>query len=454
MNRTTKNNIISKDKEIILASGATNNTTTTPNTTTTANATSPVYLAPSDCTQVQDVVLRLKHRDVDMRLSAAHELQSVVKTAVRQLPSEKFSRFMNELMPTLIALIQSHEPTDQLGGLEALDVLIDVSSEDDETKIIRFSNYLRNFFVQPHQSKASLEKAAQTLGHLARAGGAITADFVDFEVKRALEWLSQDYDDHRRRFSACLVLDELASNAPTLFYIHVPKFFVHIWVAVRDPSEDIRNAAAKALRSCLVLIKHRHTRHRVQWYCKIYEQVQAGFTSVKVEAIHGSLLIIGKLLQHTGEFMVPRFREVCNTVLKYKEHRERLVRQTVIQLLPRLAAFCPDAFVRSYLDTCIDYLIKSVTHDKGVSYLAIGNLSLAVGRHIIPQLDTIVRLAKDGMMLKRKSSKLTNEEPLRCVALLSQAVGDALIPYMDDLLDQMMMSKWVVDSSVCLVLNS
>ena len=31
--------------------------------------------------------------------------------------------------------------------------------------------------------------SARALGHLARAGGALTADFVEFEAKRALEWL-------------------------------------------------------------------------------------------------------------------------------------------------------------------------------------------------------------------------------------------------------------------------
>ena len=28
------------------------------------------------------------------------------------------------------------------------------------------------------------------------------------------------------------------------------------------------------------------------------------------EAIHGALLVIGEMLRHTGEFMMPRFREV------------------------------------------------------------------------------------------------------------------------------------------------
>src|SRR5690242_1687285 len=66
---------------------------------------------------------------------------------------------------------------------------------------------------------------AQALGHLARAGGSLTADFVEFEVKRALEWLQGDRSEQRRH-AAVLVLKELAENAPTLFNVHVSPVFI------------------------------------------------------------------------------------------------------------------------------------------------------------------------------------------------------------------------------------
>jgi FKBP12-rapamycin complex-associated protein len=62
--------------------------------------------------------------------------------------------------------------------------------------------------------------AAKTLGHLAKAGGALRADFVDKEVRRALEWIKGERIESSR-FAAVLVLKELAENAPTLFYQHV-----------------------------------------------------------------------------------------------------------------------------------------------------------------------------------------------------------------------------------------
>lgn len=39
--------------------------------------------------------------------------------------------------------------------------------------------------------------------------------------------------------------------------------------------------------------------------------------------------------------MLARFKEICERVLKYRDSKDRMVAQTVISLLPRLAAFCP-----------------------------------------------------------------------------------------------------------------
>jgi FKBP12-rapamycin complex-associated protein len=38
-------------------------------------------------------------------------------------------------------------------------------------------------------------------------------------------------------------------------------------------------------------------------------------------------------------------KDVCKTILKYRDHKERMIRRTrVINLLPRLAAFAPEEF--------------------------------------------------------------------------------------------------------------
>ena len=121
-------------------------------------------------------------------------------------------------------------------------------------------------FQQQNESSEQqlLRRAAKALGHLARACGTLAAEVVEFEVKRALEWLDGDMSE-QRRLAAVLVLKELAENTPTLFNVYVDKFLdeKHIWVALRDSKLEIRLAAIEALRGCLALIAQRVSRHRM-----------------------------------------------------------------------------------------------------------------------------------------------------------------------------------------------
>jgi hypothetical protein len=50
-----------------------------------------------------------------------------------------------------------------------------------------------------------MEMASKAIGRLAMAGDTFTAEYVEFEVKRALEWLGADRNEGRRHaaVSAC-----------------------------------------------------------------------------------------------------------------------------------------------------------------------------------------------------------------------------------------------------------
>lgn len=54
--------------------------------------------------------------------------------------------------------------------------------------------------------------------------------------------------------------------------------------------------------------------------------------------------------RNTGEFMMSRYREVAEIVLRYREHRDPLVRLSITSLLPRIAHFLRDRFVTNYLE--------------------------------------------------------------------------------------------------------
>lgn len=375
----------------------------------------------------------VKSRIPEVRAKAARDLRLHVERESRDVPAEVFNRYMNDLNKRIFDLVNSSEVAEKMGGIIVIDELIDVAYEENETKFTRFANYIRMVFQQSndHSDGSLLKMASKALGHLARAGGTLAADIVEFEVKRALEWLEGDRSE-QRRLAAVLVLKELAFNTPALFNVYVDTFLERIWETIRDPKTNIRIAAVEALTCCLVLIEKRVQRTRSQKYYKIFDEVQQTFKLSKPDGIHGALLVVGELLEMTGGFMLARFKEVCETVVQYKDDRDKLVRDTVVSLLPKLAMFEPEAFVRGYLNTCLTHLIGTVktgSSNRAIALIALGELSLAVKENIEPQLTTILQLIREALVVKRgkPANSDTSIAALKCVSMLVCALGEKLV---------------------------
>ena len=108
------------------------------------------------------------------------------------------------------------------------------------------------------------------------------------------------------------------------------------------------------------------TNHLIRFirYYNIYETAQEALRSsgASADSVHGSLLAIGQLLANTGDFIMPRFNEICDTIIRHKDHRDRLVKNTVVTLVPNLAEFSPFSFVGGgYLDVTLKHLLQLVT---------------------------------------------------------------------------------------------
>ena len=200
-----------------------------------------------------------------------------------------------------------------MGGILAIRELIDCTSAAAEGKVLKFANTL-SVALKANTDFGLIILVAEALGHMARYSPVSHVEFVENELSRGLEWLRPKGDSSvvqqpHRRIAACSILEQLADNAPTIFFVRTSEFFELIWGPLRDPKEPIRLAAAKALSACLAVLKQRT--YHLQWYFNIYEQVHEGFKKGSPESIHGSLLVTSEVLRHTGHFMVPRFKEIC-----------------------------------------------------------------------------------------------------------------------------------------------
>lgn len=309
----------------------------------------------------------------------------------------EFYNLVNLKITGLIS--HGNDTADRLGGIHALDALIDFDGVDAAQKTTRFTQSLRT--VLRGKDIVPMQPAAVALGKICRPGGALISELVESEVKTALEWLQSDRVEERR-YSAVLVLRELGRNAPTLMYTFVGLIFDQIWVGLRDQRLLIRQTAAEAISACFQIIRERDQSMRQQWQTKIYDEAVQGIRQNTVECTHGSLLVIRELLQQGGMFMHEHYQEVCEIVFRHKDHRDLQIRRTVVMLIPELANYSPTEFAQSYLHKFMVFLsgMLKKERDRNDAFMAIGNIANAVKSAIAPYLDGVLIYVREGLSLK------------------------------------------------------
>lgn len=203
---------------------------------------------------------------------------------------------------------------------------------------IIFSLYLFIFFLKKGSylrialvasDAAVLISASKALGRLVRIGGTLSAELADSQLKRALEWLSPDRMERieARRHAAALVLKELATAAPTMFNVHVGAFVDLIWEALREPNPVIRDSAVEAVRACLDVIAERQNSLRTQWYNMLWTEALKCTRQSKesLPVLQAGLQVVGELLVNTGDFMDSHFRDACDLLLTFRDHKDKVL---------------------------------------------------------------------------------------------------------------------------------
>lgn len=105
------------------------------------------------------------------------------------------------------------------------------------------------------------------------------------------------------------------------------------------------------------------------------------------------------------------YMDTCETVFRYRDHRDGLVRRAVISLIPDLAAYNPPEFANVYLHRSILHILSQLRKDKERSllkekdrsnaFLAIGKVALVARADMGEYLDDILLCIKDGLRMKR-----------------------------------------------------
>lgn len=397
-----------------------------------------------DGVALNQILNGLKLPKEEDRGRSAIELRNFLASIARDLTSEQFNRYNNEINKTLFDLLQSKEPAQVLGGIAALNALIDFDSgvgEENATKTARFSNYLSSLIVS--NDLTIMKQATKTLGKLATPGGTLTGDFVDFEAKKAIEWLQTDSKQHEiRRHAAILIVTALADNAPLLLQGYINQILQHMWSQLRDHRLVIRVDAAEALQKCMNIIYSRDVESRRRWIrilldlaSKVLNEnnhcdhgsnggaaAPAGYSlisgslSPSTEAIHGALLVYRELAKyHNDPYIKANLLVMYENVSLYKSNKHSVIRQELTNIYTLFCKVDTEVFVEKYLHRTLYYYLsqlkryknqhnETVNADKSAIFRSIGLIALEVGNQMATYLDAILDNIREGLSYPTNSS--------------------------------------------------
>ncbi|CAK9439599.1 uncharacterized protein LODBEIA_P36990 [Lodderomyces beijingensis] len=365
------------------------------------------------------------------RLRFAQELHNYLSSIARDLSSEHFNRYNNDINKTIFDMLHRENTAEILGGIAALNALIEFDSgvgKENASKTARFSNYLGSLILS--NDLVIMRQATRTLGRLSTLGGNLTGDFVDYEAKRAIEWLQSDSrQNENRRHAAILIITALADYAPTLLFPLTNQILDTLWSPLRDYKLTIRKDAAIALAKCMDIIYNRDATARAFWIKKMIElsskilndndtgslTISDAKTSVAPSAtqssedIHGSLLVYRVFLKyHRDSFIVSRFDSIYENTMLYKHHKLAVIRQEITAIFPLLCKVNSELFVEKCLHRTFYYFLsqlkkyrgqhnETANADKSAIFTSIGLIALEVGNQTATYLDAILDNIREGL---------------------------------------------------------
>jgi serine/threonine-protein kinase mTOR len=372
---------------------------------------------------INNLHLHRLYYDEEPAAEVSRKMLQAIEDQAQNLPSHMLSNLISRMVETGINLL-NHDPKDsqyRIVGLVVLDCLLDVNDEIMAERRIEIANQLRKVLENDKQNIDAtgnvLRKAADSIGHLARVASTTEIELLqEIFVANAMKWLSNQRPD-AQKFSGSLIIAQLAINSPALIYMKRKQYFGAIWEVIFDRNGLVREAASESLDAAIVLVSQRENTDE---YIRIaLHQIEIGFNSTAAEKVHGALLIFNSLLAsgaipstellNTIRNVSMQLQDLFWDVLQRKDHKDPLIKNKVLVLIPKLAALSPATFMqRNQYTSPVNFLSYSVRHmldviysnkDRAVAYVALGDLLVVMSsalKGVNAIIDDVFAAIKEG----------------------------------------------------------
>lgn len=157
------------------------------------------------------------------------------------------------------------------------------------------------------------------------------------------------------------------------------------------------------------------------------------------------------------QIIMDYYHEICERVLEQKSTKSTYVQQSLLNILPRLAAFNREEFVRKHLKNIVSYLLTTLNRkekaDRNIAFITLGFIAVAVDKNIEVYINKIMDVIKASMpqkdgTLKKKSTM--DASVFICITLLSHAVKNGISKDIKDLLEPMFSTGLTPALTICL----
>jgi len=152
----------------------------------------------------------LKSRDDFRRKKAIHCLQQYINQDMSEVNDEEIKLFYDKSITKIFDLMLgsgANNLNDIKAGIMLMCILLDASTVDKTKPVIcaPFANHLRNL-NHNFSDLELLDLSACAVGKIAVNSGSVTPNFVDFEIRRAIELISADKNEFKRHSAVCFLL--------------------------------------------------------------------------------------------------------------------------------------------------------------------------------------------------------------------------------------------------------
>lgn len=157
------------------------------------------------------------------------------------------------------------------------------------------------------------------------------------------------------------------------------------------------------------------------------------------------------------QIIIDNYNEICERVLEQKSTKSTYVQQSLLNILPRLAAFNREEFVRRHLKNIVSYLLTTLRekkNDRNIAFITLGFIAVAVEKNIEVYISKIMEVIKASLPqrdagAKKKMTSL-DASLFICITLLGHAVKNGISKDIKDLLEPMFATGLTPALMICL----